>query len=158
MAKNRDIYSVKTDFNQSLNEMVEAGKYDWVSKYILRGNISIEGEGVEESRFMLITSGKPWTSYDEAMEEIERQNLRPATFPELLSFGAQYPEFQRKYPITAIGTEIITGKKITDGSDTGPGGYQRDGCLRGSATGRALTLYKEIVGWHGEWRFLSALP
>ena len=158
MVTNKDTYSVRIDYSQTLDEMVEAGNYDWVSKYIQRGNIPVEGEGVKEAKLVLITSGKPWTSFDEAVEEIKKRNLRPANFPELLAFGAKYPDIQRKYPITAIGTEIITGKKITDGNDTGPGGYHRDACLRGSETGRALTLYKEIVGWHGEWRFLAALP
>jgi len=34
-------------------------------------------------------------------------NLRPATLPELLAFGAKYPDKQKEFPIMALGSVWI---------------------------------------------------
>ena len=41
---------------------------------------------------------------DEVLKKLEKLGLRPATLPELLAFGATYPNKQRKFPIVALGS------------------------------------------------------
>ena len=152
---NKNTYAVKIDGSKSLESMLEAGNYDWVPKYIINGHIPIEKQNPKEVELELTTFDLPWISHEKVLEELENQKLRPATFLELLSFGAAFPEIQREFPIAALGTVKVTGKKITDGWDTGPGGYHRATCLRGSSTGRSLNLYLLLMGWHLQWRFLT---
>lgn len=46
-------------------------------------------------------------SSDEVIEEMDKKGFRPAEFQELLAFGVQHPEEQKKYYIIALGSLFI---------------------------------------------------
>ena len=147
--KNGTVYSVKSvkvDYNQSLREMIEAGKYDWVNNNIIQENFPVQGEGVQKVELVLIhLNGRMKTK--QVLEEFEKQNLRLSRLPELLAFGAKYPNIQKQFRIIALGSVWVN----SSGDYRVPylGGFQ-------GGNGRSLRLGWGRNGWGNIWRFLAA--
>ncbi len=57
-----------------------------------------------EIRFRVETMDVGNPCCDEVLDELEKRGLRPAVYEELLAFAAKFPEEQREYPITALGS------------------------------------------------------
>lgn len=91
------------NYDQSLAEMIAAGKYDWVNGDITQKNFPVKGKGQVELPLELVHFGRLVGS-DEVLAECERRGLRAATLPELLALGAAYPDPQRQFPIVALGS------------------------------------------------------
>lgn len=82
-------------------------------------------------------------SLDDVLAEMDRKDLRPALYEELLGFAKKYPDEQGKFPIVALGSEIDV-----DG--------RRDfACLWKGAQGRNLRLGWFDEGWLIDCRFLA---
>lgn len=129
-----DTVTLIIDYSQSLEEMVAAGDYDSTGSDITEENFPV-GEGASEVEAVLVNLGRYETS-DEAIAELERQGLRPATMVELLAFCAQPADPQRDYSIVALGSIWAS-----------PDGRSLVGYLWGSAGYPKLDL-----GWYGgEW-------
>ncbi len=81
----------------------------------------------------------------EVLAEMKNRGLRPATLPELLAFGAQFPDEQRKYPIVALGSAW----KYFEGCNFVP-------ALVGQDNERRLSLYFDdcFTKWNSAYRFL----
>ncbi len=94
---------ITVDYTQTLQEMIEKGKYDWVNSNIIQKNFPIRGEGKEEVRIKLFHFDCVISSRD-AIAEMDRQGFRPATLPELLALGAVKPELQKEFFIVAFGS------------------------------------------------------
>ena len=97
-------HEVVIDYNMSLEEMVEAGKYDW-------GNLGINGENFKFKRgdgkvriIIKLVCFNRLMSYREVLRWFSRHGLRPGNLPELLAFGATYPEKQLEFPVVQVGT------------------------------------------------------
>ncbi|MCI0479154.1 hypothetical protein L0Y59_01275 [Candidatus Uhrbacteria bacterium] len=58
-----------------------------------------------EVTFEYVHMGRRATTM-EALDEMDRRDLRPALIEELLSFSVKYPYEQLKYPIVCLGTEL----------------------------------------------------
>lgn len=94
--------TIQFTYNMSAEEMILAGKYhdtDITLKLFAERNHSIEGSGKVVMPHLhqfghLIRS-------ENVVKELARQGLRCATLPELLLFGANYPEVQRGCHIVA---------------------------------------------------------
>jgi hypothetical protein len=137
-------FSVVVDYSKSLKAMIEDGHYDWKNNDITSDNFSVTGSGQVNSGLELVHFGKHVSTQD-VLAELDKRNLCPATLPELLAFGAKYPEEQRKYPIIALGSVWAD----RDG--------RRDvACLCGNDRGRDLGLVCYVFGWRGYCRFLAA--
>ena len=101
-------FPILVDYTHSLAQMIAAGKYDSVNSNItdkhppppsILAGLPIKAE----LKLELVPFNRTISSND-AIQELKQRGLRPATPPELLAFGATYPEEQRKYPIVALGS------------------------------------------------------
>lgn len=134
--------SVIVDYDLSLNDMIAAGRYDWSNSDITAENFPINGKGKAEIWLELVHFDRA-ISTDEAIKELDRQDLRPAKIEELLAFGATYSEKQREFPIICLGS-VWVGRR--DRSVP---------CLDQSDSGRGLDLSWIGGGWGDDCRFLS---
>ncbi len=99
------VYPITIDYGLSLVEMIKVGHYDWVNNSITAENFSIAGagEGTVDLEVQLVHF-KRYIESDEAIKKMDGMGLRSLTLPELLAFGAKFPEVQREFPIIALGT------------------------------------------------------
>lgn len=96
-------YAVTVDYSQSLENMVEAGEYDVVSKEITAQNFPVSGTGTVEEELFLVHFGRLIKSEDAITEMAQMEmGLEPAPIEYSLAFGAKYPDVQRKFPIVCL--------------------------------------------------------
>src|SRR3989344_4382360 len=130
LAKN--CYKVFVDYGQTLQQMIANGKYDYANSDITSGNFpTTANDGKQEVVVELAHFGRDMES-DAVLKKFEARGLRAATLPELLAFGATYPEKQREFPIVALGSvwrDRGGGRDVPclDGSGSGGGGRPRRG-------------------------------
>jgi hypothetical protein len=96
-------FPVTVNYDRTIEKMVTSGKYDWSNPNINSKRFPIGAKGRVEVNIELVHFNYPITS-DEVLRNLDRQGLRPATLPEILAFGATYPEMQREFPIVALGS------------------------------------------------------
>lgn len=145
-------YSAVVNYDLSLTEMIADGEYDGTDN-IGADNFSIEGKGQVKVDFILVLAShsilmdtiRETIPMDTVLKELDYQGLRPATIAELLSFGAKYPDEQRKYPIVALGSV---------GLDPDGGSVVAVLC-KVYAGGRELKLYYVDGGWFVNYRYLA---
>lgn len=142
-ARTADIYSVTVDYTIPLADMVAAGKYDWVNSEITAEHFPTKGEGRVEVKISLACFNRVMES-NEVITELDKLGLRPATLPELLAFGAKYPDVQRGFPVVALGSVW----RDADGSRGVP-------CLSGDGSERLLSLDWFGDRWGGRYRFAA---
>jgi len=143
-------FSATVNYDLSLDEMIAAGKYDYdyvsvdfTTKGFLAGK---KGQtGVNFTLVQLIDTVATDTDTvvaDTVLKRLNDLGLRAATLPELLAFGAKYPDEQRKYPIAALGSVVMSN------------GYRVVAvlCESGSKRGLDLGVY---AGWYRACRFLA---
>ncbi|MEK9131766.1 MAG: hypothetical protein AAB447_02570 [Patescibacteria group bacterium] len=94
------------DYGKTLEQVLEAGKYDWVNSDVTPDRFPIKGTGVVEREAKIVHFGKDMSS-EQVEAELEKKSLRPGTHEELLAFGSTYPEMQRKFPIVALGSSAV---------------------------------------------------
>jgi len=139
----RDSFYIVVDYSKSLAQMIQSGNYDWVNDNITSSHFPIQVQGKAELNPELIHYGKYMDS-DDIVRDMDNRGLRPATLPELLAFGATYPDKQREFPIVALGSVW----RYWYGS--------RDvACLYGVGSGRGLGLVVWGSGWYDGYRFLA---
>lgn len=130
-----ETFKVLVDLSLNLEEMIDLGKYDWKNNHIKSGNFPVKGDGKSELDTQLIHFNKHISSED-ALKGLDKKGLRPATIEELLAFGAQYSEEQRKFPIVALGSSCeVYGDRYAP-------------CLLSHGSCRNLGL----DSWDGDWR------
>ena len=96
-------YPVTVDYSMSLADMITAGRYDWANEDITFKNFPINGKGQAEIMIEIIHFNRCIQS-EGALNDFENTGLRAAALPELLAFGAKYPDMQREFPIIALGS------------------------------------------------------
>jgi hypothetical protein len=96
-------FRVTVNYGRTIKEQVKAGKYDWSNPNITSKNFPFSQKGKASILIQLIHFDQDMTSA-EVLEELSKQGLRPATLPELLVFGAKFPDKQRDFPIVALGS------------------------------------------------------
>lgn len=138
----RPALSIAVDYNMSLEDMIAAGRYDWANGDITKERFPIKGKGVKEFAVTLVHFGH-FMSSDNAVKEMKKKWLRPATHDELLSFGAKYPDMQREFLIVALGFSALM-------YDARFVLYLIKGC-----SGRHLNFGLWGDGWNGDCRFLA---
>ncbi len=140
------IYPVRIDYSQSLQEMVDAGRYDWVHSDVTQEHFPIEGEGTQEVDLVLVHLNK-WVGTEDAEDEINKQSLRLADIVELLAFGAKYPDIQKQFSIVALRSvwmRLCTCRYMPFLDKYSNGRL------------RSLPLYWCERDWCDTWRFLAA--
>jgi hypothetical protein len=134
------------DYSKSLEQMIEAGSYDWKNDSLTAKNFPVKGEGIVEYEARMFHSNRSISSEDAIAlikKEDEQNPWEPAQTEHLLAFGAAYPDEQRKYPIIALGS---VGE--FDGHRYVP-------YLCGGGSERLLNLYWFDGGWSSFDRFLA---
>lgn len=136
-------YPVTVDHGQSLEEMIATGRYGTSNSDITAKHFPITGAGQVEVQLHLVHLNRVATT-DEVLAELDRRGLRPATLPELLAFGAKYPDLQREFPIAALGSvwRFPDGRRLVAALDNWSGG-------------RGLDLHWLEGGWGEYCRFAA---
>lgn len=134
--------SITVNYNLSLTEMIAVGRYDWVDSNITANLFPEKGEGTKELAVELIHFDR-FVSSDEAVKEMDKRDLRPAIYMELLAFGAKYPDMQRGFDITALGSIALAH------------GYRRVLSLYRDDFKRRLNFCWWDANWYGYSRFLA---
>ncbi len=135
--------TLDVDYTKTVEQMVEAGKYDWKNSDIGSKNFPVKRRESGKVEVHLFHFNRAVSS-DDAIKELGRMGFRPAELPELLALGAQHPEEQRKYPIIALGSVW----RSPDGDRSVP-------YLGGSGSGRGLGLDWFGGEWSGDYRFAA---
>ena len=97
------LFPTKVNYDLSIESLIAQGKYDWKNDSITSQNFQTTRKGEATINLEPVHLNQFLTS-DEVIAELKKKGLRPAEPHELLSFGIQYPEEQRKYPIVALGS------------------------------------------------------
>jgi len=95
-----------TLYPQSFEKMIQAGNYDAINfniKSINPDNMHGSSQEQESVEIMLVYRNKA-EQPKKLVNEMWKKYYRPAIHEELLALGAQYPNLQEKFPITALGT------------------------------------------------------
>lgn len=134
--------TLRVDFSLSLQEMIALGKYGWVNSDITPSNFPLTGKGLDEVEYKIYHFDKEMKT-KQVEDQMEKDGYKPGKIWHLLSFGAQNPEEQKKYPIIALGSSV------------GLCGFWRVPFLDFGGGGRRLSLYCRDGVWSGGCRFLA---
>lgn len=137
------VFSVTVDHDLPLSEMIDAGKYDFANNDINDYNFPKEDEGKADLDLVLLHFNREIVS-EEAIAEMKKMGMRPATLLELLAFGEKYPEEQRRYRIIALGNVWQSGYVL-----------RHVPCLDEWFGKHALDLCWFDAGWSAGCRFLA---
>ena len=133
---------ISVNYGRSLDEMKKAGNYDWMNDDITAERFPIKGEGIKELVPELIHFNRSISS-DNALADLDKMGLRPATIEELLALGETFPEMQRKFPIIALGSVgEVSGRRSVP-------------CLDEGGSERGLYLRWFGYDWYAGCRFLA---
>lgn len=136
-------YPVNVDYSASVEQLIKNGKYDWFNDDITGRNFPSSEKGTAQVVVYLVNFDHDISSED-AVKELDRQGLRPATLKELLALGSTYPDLQRKDLIVALGSTW----RGSDGRVSVP-------CLGGVGSRRGLRLTWWGGVWGSGWRFAA---
>lgn len=126
------------DYNNSLDQMIAAGNYDWKNDDITASRFPIVGEGIVEYEFRYLHPNETISSEKvlDLTKKLDTKNpWESAKTEHLLTFGAAFPDEQRKFPIIALGS---VGRVS---------GYRRVPYLYEVGAGRGL----DLDWWDGDW-------
>lgn len=128
-SKQSNLFPLKVSYNQTIERLVKAGKYDWSHIDISSEFFSTKRKGVANIAIELMhfSSRK---STKQVLQEIHKNGFRPADIKEILTFSVIYPKEQIKYPIVARGSMWV-----------GSCGGHFVPCLRAGSQGRYVDLY-----------------
>jgi hypothetical protein len=134
------------DYGQSLQQMIAAGRYDWINPDITATRFPMQGTDTVPIETRLFHFDRFISSADAvaAITTADAENpWEPAKIEHLLSFGAAHPDEQRRYPIVALGSVAEVG------------GHRRVPYLYRDDTKRSLSLGWWVSDWGGFYRFLA---
>ena len=137
-----DVFRLMVDYGQSLEQMIDAGRYDYANNDITTKRFPIKGEGKVEFEGRYFHFNRT-TSSKNAIAAMKEAGWEPANIEHLLVLGEKYPDEQRKFPIIGLGSVAEV-----DGDRSVP-------CLDRSDSGRNLYLSWFGHDWDGSCRFLA---
>jgi len=92
------------DYSRTIQEMINAGNYDWANSEIIRNNFSLPTElsGKKVSVPTKLFYFKYSMDSLNVINEMNEAGHRPATLAELLALGEIQPELQKQFQIIAL--------------------------------------------------------
>src|SRR5437660_7964105 len=96
-------YPVTVNYDLTVEQMVQAGQYDWSCPDINSSNFLTDNQGQVKASIELIKFGLCLKT-EEVLARLDASGLRPARVHELLALGANYPELQRECVVAALGS------------------------------------------------------
>ena len=138
-------YPITVDYSKTLEEMIAAGKYDYVNSEITSINFPIPSDksGSKNPEAIILHFNKRIDT-EKLLKILNRKGFRPGTLPELLAFGAKYPEAQIRHWVIALGS-----------SWQDSGGGRRVVWLGGGVGHRPAALDDRRSWWVRSARFLA---
>lgn len=136
-------FNLTVDYDKSVEELVQAGKYDRSDRDISSKNFTAQGRGTAQLEAVLVHLNR-YAESDEVLAELAKGRLCAGTLAELLALGAQHPAAQRENPIVALGLVWCD-----------PYGSRYVPVLDSGGSGRGLNLYWFGGGWDHSYRFLA---
>ncbi len=140
--------AIVVDYSMTLEQLIAAGKFDWLNNDINSDQFPVKGEGKAEYETKLFQFDGNISSENAVIKikEFDPANpWEPAKIEHLLAFGSKYPDEQRKHPILALGS---VGNPTFFGKRNVPYLYRR-------VTGRSLHLDWWSNEWHPFYQFLA---
>ncbi|MFH1315615.1 MAG: hypothetical protein ABIH67_04420 [Candidatus Uhrbacteria bacterium] len=104
---NHKSFPITINYNQTLKQMIAAGKYDWTNPDIIAKNFPIQGKGEAVYELILVHLNRQATTR-QVEEHLATQGLEPVRIEHLLAFGAANPNVQRQFPIIALGSGWVS--------------------------------------------------
>jgi hypothetical protein len=141
--KPREAFPVTVNYDLSLEEAIAAGDYQAVNAEISARNFSWKRTGKADAEIVLVRFDQRMTS-ENVIRGLDEEGLRAAELPELLAFGASYPEVQRKFSVVGLGS-VWRDRK----------GERNVACLYAASEGRYLDLHWWDDGWYTYSRFAA---
>ncbi|MBI1852361.1 MAG: hypothetical protein HYR85_18630 [Planctomycetes bacterium] len=138
---NHATFSLTVDYRQSLKMMIKAGRYDYINSDITSRHFPV-APGPAEVTIELVRFDRVMST-DAVLAELEKRGVRPATLPELLAFGAKYPEKQREFSVVALASVWRPWRDLRSSP-----------CLWGDARERFLDL-RWLDWWGLPYRFAA---
>ena len=123
-----NLFPIQVNYDLHLEAAIKSGNYGWTNSDITNKNFLTKRTGQHKVEIKLFHFNKTMTS-EEVIQEMDKQGYRPVELPELLAFGAKYPDEQKKYPIVGLGSVWRYW-----------GGYRDVPCLGRRVGGRDLLL------------------
>jgi outer membrane protein assembly factor BamB len=142
-------YPIIINYDLSLQEMIEAGGYGKIYQPEVINQIAPSGhQGIKEVEIILVHLNQ-WIYSEEVLLLLKERNLQPATFEQLLVFGATYPnELREVDKVAALGSPVWG---TFDGLSGRYDPYvAADGNIRYVAA-----LWSSFSRWHPETRFAA---
>lgn len=137
-----DVFRLMVDYGQSLEQMIDAGRYDYANNDITTKRFPIKGEGKVEFEGRYFHFNRT-TSSKNAIAAMKEAGWEPANIEHLLVLGEKYPDEQRKFPIIGLGSVA----KVH--------GYRPVPYLDRRDSKRSLYLLWFVSAWNGYCRFLA---
>ncbi|HRY76858.1 MAG TPA: tetratricopeptide repeat protein [Candidatus Paceibacterota bacterium] len=144
-----DVFHIVVDYYKQLGYMIKSGHYDWIAQGIdpaISDSIAEKyflAEGLNRVELNVGFVCSKGRKSDDIIQDMENRSLRLATLPELLAFGAAYPNKQKEFTILASDWE-------------GHKGFHHFVCLEYLDSERRLNEGKLCeFDYHPEWRFLA---
>ena len=141
--KPHDTFPVTVNYDLSVEEAIAAGNYQAVNAEINAKNFPSTQSGQAALEVVLVRFENRMKSED-VLQELDKDGLRAAELPELLVFGAKYPDVQRKFSIAGLGSVWQDRKH-----------YRNVPCLYEASEGRYLDLHWWDDGWYSYTRFAA---
>jgi hypothetical protein len=89
----------------TIKKLLAAGHYDWTSPDLTDAHFPLKRKGTTQVLVEPVDFGlSRIISNCDAQTALKQRGINPATIEHLLTFGATYPDEQRKYPIVALGS------------------------------------------------------
>lgn len=139
----KNVFTLSVNYSRTIEDGIAAGKYDWTNSDITSSHFPSKEIGTKEVSVGLVHFGKDMTA-DEALSELDKAGMRPATLKELLTLGEKHPDLQRESPIIALGSVWQD-----------PYGYRYCACLGRCDSVRVLHLFWLGSRWVGYCRFAA---
>jgi hypothetical protein len=133
---------ISIDYSQTLDTMIEAGRYGYVDSLIIEEDFPLTGRGISTNRLVLVGFDR-FTGSGDAVRDMTRLRLRPAKIEHLLAYGACHWQGEPTL-IVALGS-----------LRPGPSGLTYVPYLDGADDSRCLDLEWWDYGWYPDWRFLA---
>ncbi|MFA6551472.1 MAG: hypothetical protein WCV41_03025 [Patescibacteria group bacterium] len=137
----QNIFNLVIKSGRATEEVISAGKYDWVNEYITSQNFPLRLQQDGEVAIELLKFDHNVSS-EEVIEEARKRGLERPTYETALFFGEQHPEEQRKHPIVFLHEPWQS-----------PGSRGRVLVLYSSSPGRILDLLWFCSCWDRDYMF-----
>lgn len=135
-------FKIMVDETMPVEEAVKTGRFDWSNENITSQNFPRPTGGKKVEKEVFIFHFGRQVSSAAVIGEIYKARYKPATIWDLIGLAMKEPNFQRQFPVVALGSVCKLG------------GDRSVPCLYEDDSGRRLNLHYFDYGWRDSSRFL----